>query len=52
MKSLNALLKEIKAKDKKFFTKIEKQVNAHAQKLGILEDPPKTEHPVKPPTQP
>ena len=52
MKTLNALLKEIKDKDKKAHAKIEKLINAHAQRLGLLEDPPKTEHPVKPPTQP
>ena len=51
MKTLNALLKEIKAKDKKTFSKLEKQINAHAQRLGLVKGPP-TEHPVKPPDQP
>lgn len=51
MKTLNMLLKEIKAKDKKTFSKIEKQITGYAQRLGLVNRPP-TEHPVKPPDQP
>lgn len=52
MKSIHALLEEIKVKDPELFAKIEKEVQEHAVKANIQVDDTPTEHPHKPPTQP
>ena len=46
MKNLNTLLKEIKEKDQKLFSKIEKQIHKHAESVGV--SLAKTEHPKRP----
>lgn len=53
MKSLHALLEEIRAKNPELFAKIEKEIQGHAEKMALnIHGDPKTEHPVKPPDQP